>query len=529
MTLKPSPANDVAASSGKAPDDSAWRCYLCGGGEAERVARNIDFGLDVFSCLSCGLTQTDYVSEADLEAYYRLAYSDDHGRAKSDSYTAFSKSRGLAQRRFIEQASDQKIETILDFGAGAGGGVHAFSENAKRLVAFDPDPEMQGLIKKNSPAQAVSASELFSGAFDGVFDLVIVSHVLEHLPDPRYTLGRLSALLKDEGLLFIEVPHESPQIVQDIMAELKTGTGHLFHFNRVSLKRMVEADDLFQGKEIKQCGPSFAQLKRGEALNPDAGEHSEGIWLRGLFQKKKTAEAVPRNADKLANVRRFAALHTISQENASLRAALRRVYASFLNIIELPSKKPGPSEAISGEGPVSSEVMETVEAGFREFKTIAGAAEKLREKNAKLQGAADAIEAAARQKAALQREKLIEKHTDALARAKEKFEGAQQRYEQHIEKLRDSSAHEKQALQQSLDEKRTYLNKVEGELRRKDLALLAAQKSEAKMARQRAQSADEARRLRAEIDIITHSTTFRLGRILMTPFRIVKTGFRPKK
>lgn len=38
------------------------------------------------------------------------------------------------------------------------------------------------------------------------FDLIVISHVLEHTNDPKRFLNELSSNLKDVGFMFIEVP-----------------------------------------------------------------------------------------------------------------------------------------------------------------------------------------------------------------------------------------------------------------------------------------------------------------------------------
>lgn len=44
------------------------------------------------------------------------------------------------------------------------------------------------------------------------FDLVMLAHVLEHLPDPRFALVKMHQRLTSEGLLFVEVPYERYEV-----------------------------------------------------------------------------------------------------------------------------------------------------------------------------------------------------------------------------------------------------------------------------------------------------------------------------
>lgn len=59
---------------------------------------------------------------------------------------------------------------------------------------------------------------------DKKFDVVILSHVLEHCPVPLDVLNNVYDVLKEDGLLFVEVPNES-------FKKFPTKYGHYYGFN----------------------------------------------------------------------------------------------------------------------------------------------------------------------------------------------------------------------------------------------------------------------------------------------------------
>jgi SAM-dependent methyltransferase len=63
------------------------------------------------------------------------------------------------------------------------------------------------------------------------FDLVICSHVLEHLTDPRAELGAIMKVLKPDGLAFIEVPNRSGHR----MLPIDDNISHLHFFSMASM------------------------------------------------------------------------------------------------------------------------------------------------------------------------------------------------------------------------------------------------------------------------------------------------------
>ena len=71
------------------------------------------------------------------------------------------------------------------------------------------------------------------------FDVIWMSHVLEHLIRPDIFLNRISKNLKKNGIFFIEVPsctHE-PTLQSSIFEN-----PHVHHFTRKSLLKLVKKD-----------------------------------------------------------------------------------------------------------------------------------------------------------------------------------------------------------------------------------------------------------------------------------------------
>jgi SAM-dependent methyltransferase len=77
---------------------------------------------------------------------------------------------------------------------------------------------------------------------DEFFDVVTMWHVLEHVPDPRETLGELRRILKPNGLLVVEVPDSASvtfRLCGDRWLQLDIPR-HLQHFTPKTLVRILE-------------------------------------------------------------------------------------------------------------------------------------------------------------------------------------------------------------------------------------------------------------------------------------------------
>jgi SAM-dependent methyltransferase len=83
-------------------------------------------------------------------------------------------------------------------------------------------------------------SLLAGGTIEGQFDLVLMSHVLEHLEAPWDELEAIVAVLAPEGALFLEVPNESGNRALPI----DDNRSHLHFFSVRSLSHLLAAKGL---------------------------------------------------------------------------------------------------------------------------------------------------------------------------------------------------------------------------------------------------------------------------------------------
>lgn len=76
--------------------------------------------------------------------------------------------------------------------------------------------------------------------FEERFDVIVMNHVLEHIPEITEVPKKLKELLKDDGVVIINVPNISGTIAQIMMqnwCQMAPFT-HLWFFSRTSMKRL---------------------------------------------------------------------------------------------------------------------------------------------------------------------------------------------------------------------------------------------------------------------------------------------------
>ncbi len=201
---------------------------------------------------------------------------------------------------------------VLDFGCGEAALLllMAAQNPSSAFFGFEPSPAAQTASEK---ATALGLNNLFIAGLEataksGPYDLIIVSHVLEHLIDLDL-IELLRGLLADGGLLYIEVPdalrYESYQRVEYLYYFDRL---HVNHFTPQSLVRLM-------------TGYGFGYVKHFEYAFPyrDGGAYPA---LGMLFQKGR--ESVPIASPSLLD----SANRYIRSENTRARATAGKMGAS---------------------------------------------------------------------------------------------------------------------------------------------------------------------------------------------------------
>ena len=89
----------------------------------------------------------------------------------------------------------------------------------RRLLHFAPEPLLDRVFERRPELERVTA-DLYSPAdlrldisdidlADGSFDLILCSHVLEHVPDDLAAMSELRRVLADGGLALVLVPYRA--------------------------------------------------------------------------------------------------------------------------------------------------------------------------------------------------------------------------------------------------------------------------------------------------------------------------------
>lgn len=188
-------------------------CLLCGSEQKKIFDKAESFGypLVYYQCENCGLVfQSQEESQAaDPDFYattYRKIYQANEAPTAKDLWVQGQRSENLITT--VRQSGVPEVANMLDIGASAGVLLLAFQQAfGCAVTGVEPGEAYRAFAEQKGIPMFPSVEDLIASNPER-FDLVSMSHVLEHLPEPVRMLQLIrEQLLTEDGLLLLEVPN----------------------------------------------------------------------------------------------------------------------------------------------------------------------------------------------------------------------------------------------------------------------------------------------------------------------------------
>ena len=322
--------------------DVSSPCLVCTKRELRRVrryrtstrhGRAIFGGAWLHECSQCGLVQAvPRPGPQVLADYYALDYrrggyagSDvaDINQFPKDNLFYFNRGQSVAE--FLLPHLQKENPKILDVGAGYGHTLYALTQRYPYSTSLAIEfSEMCVRHLRSLGVQVLTqpVEEVLPQMERGL-DLIVLSHVLEHLLDPHTILRLIHASLAPGGVLYIEVPNipvESLLLYPDHVWAPRFDEPHITFFSVSTLRNLLESagfEPLFcdtAGPEYKYISPLrfrlppmrwflqgllppalFLFLRRQRFTQPFRVQEREGsfdqyggfrIWIRSVSRKR---------------------------------------------------------------------------------------------------------------------------------------------------------------------------------------------------------------------------------------------------
>lgn len=293
-------------------------CHVCGEGQLDAVpgyealrrvtsdCKPWPSGGWLFACRSCGCIQKEMddtwrdEAEAILRDYaiYHQGGGAEQAVFEERSGKASPRSARLLQRLFsrVELGESGRL---LDIGCGNGALLRSFG-------GLKPSWSMAGTElgdKYREEVEALPGVEAFytcaPSDIPGVFDLITMVHVLEHIREPGEFLAKLCGKLRPGGLMVVHVPDYLQNPFDLLIAD------HCSHFGTGSAVRLVQESGYQVAAVARDWVPKELTIAAQRAeLSREQGEPAAGTrslelatktvgWLESVVE---TAREISRNA-----------------------------------------------------------------------------------------------------------------------------------------------------------------------------------------------------------------------------------------
>jgi SAM-dependent methyltransferase len=157
---------------------------------------------------------------------------------------------------------------LLDIGCATGVFLENFGEVNWRLFGVDTTSLGANIVRAKQRAEVFNGTVAEAQYPGGFFDVVSILDTLYYDPDPRATLIEIRRVLKDDGLLAVEVPGFVHTLLRNsgplcwLLDRRWTkgfiGSYHLYYFSPRSLRLLLEA----AGFRVLKMIPEQASLNR---------------------------------------------------------------------------------------------------------------------------------------------------------------------------------------------------------------------------------------------------------------------------
>ena len=223
-----------------------WRPYMVVRGTAGSEGEGVS--MPSVRCSRCALVfLSPRLSAADVAAFYRASerlapYFTTGPKASRDRGAGF-----LPFARLVLDALDPRQRDLLDLGCGAGAFMRVMASRGFSATGVEISPSVAGGAGAGGLDVRAAAFDDAVAAFARAgrrFDVVTLIHTFEHLPEPLRALRSLRALLRDDGVVAINVPNVR-SFLAPVDRLLGTGAasiwdpiGHYSYFSLRSLEHL---------------------------------------------------------------------------------------------------------------------------------------------------------------------------------------------------------------------------------------------------------------------------------------------------
>ena len=234
---------------------------------------------DYVICDECGFAFSDTaVDQACYDAYYAdMSKYADSVTSTGAGVLPWDKDRLDVLAAQVGEFCANSSARIVDIGCANGGLLVALqAQGFKDVLGIDPSPACVEATRKLANGKAWVGTLAGIPEEAGIFDGIILSHVMEHVRELNAAMELVHGLLNPGGWVYIEVPHAS-RYDEFLVAPFQDfNTEHINHFSETSLANLCRrnrfipevsgAKTIFSSKDVPYPALFWFARKSAEQL-----------------------------------------------------------------------------------------------------------------------------------------------------------------------------------------------------------------------------------------------------------------------
>lgn len=215
-------------------------CIICGGSDYLRLSTSMKKGpqLTTVICKSCSLVFTNPVPSQEIYySFYTSDYERYYGKTTAKRPLLLNEPPIFSTLEKLKLI-DLKSSDYLEIGPGRGISLYHANRIFKSTLGVEPSIDFTNLLVNEFQLNIINTTfEDFISTYKEQVNVVAMFHVLEHMYDPYGCLMKIRSILREDGLLIIEVPN--------ILKPFKSLDSyflrfvHLFNFSLTTLRLLL--------------------------------------------------------------------------------------------------------------------------------------------------------------------------------------------------------------------------------------------------------------------------------------------------